>query len=232
MVATEILLSFVLVPVLAWAGGLFLRWRAYVELQRALASRGLPPPSPSRFALISAYGVAPALFGIILWFLSQPIARVLEARLVPTAVALEPLLLWAGIAYSAASVATVASQAILLRPWFARIFSGDMGRVITLYAIPFTAVVFALVMDIILFGSIDSLVAGGRPASAAAVDAVVRAFVAFSLATLAFPVAAAVSNRIRDLSGRGFLRMILVLEAGEVPIVLGLVMGLLAIGSL
>ncbi len=223
---------FVVVPLLAWAGGLFLRWAAFVELQRDWSSRGLPPPSGGRFALFSGYGVVPAVLGIVLWFLSRPIAGAIDAEAVPSAVALGLSVLWAGIAYSAASCAAVASQTLLLRARFPGAFSQDMGRILTLYATPLTAVVFAVVLNLLLFGFVSSALAGRATASAAAVDSVVRAFAAFALGTLAFPVAAAVSNRIRDMSGRGFLRILLIFEVGELPVVLGLIMGLLAIGSL
>jgi len=181
--------------------------------------------------LFSAYGVVTAVLGIVLWFLSRPIASAMEAGAIPSAVGLGVPLLWAGIAYSTASCAAAASQALLLKARFPGAFSQDMGRILTLYATPLTAVVFAVVLDLLLFGFLNSAFAG-RTASAAAIDGVVRALAAFALGTLAFPVAAAVSNRIRDTSGRGFLRVLLILELGEVPVVLGLIMGLLAISSL
>ena len=58
------------------------------------------------------------------------------------------------------------------------------------------------------------------------------AFQAFALAVVAFPVAAWVSNHVKNLSGRGFARALIVMEAGELPVLLGLVLGFLAIDAL
>jgi uncharacterized membrane protein YhaH (DUF805 family) len=101
-----------------------------------------------------------------------------------------------------------------------------------LWVIPLTAVVFALVLDLQILGAMTSTLTDSRVLRTDAVDGVSRALGAFSLGTLGLPVAAVVSRRMRDLSGRGFLRILLVFEAGELPVVLGLAIGLSAIGSL
>ena len=101
-----------------------------------------------------------------------------------------------------------------------------------MYVIPVTAVVFALVIDFQLFDIMNSVVVGTRVLKADAVDVVSRSFAAFALGSLGFPAAALASRRIRELSGRGFRRILLVFEAGELPVVLGLALGLSAMGSL
>jgi hypothetical protein len=184
------------------------------------------------FAVIVGYGVAPVVLGVVLWILAQPIARSIEAGVAFPSAPFDLLLRWAGIAYFAASCATLAAQELFLRARFSAAFSEDMGRIMVLWVIPLTAVVFALVLDLQILGAMNSALAGSRVLRTDAVDGVSRALGTFSLGTLGFPVAAVVSRRMRDLSGRGFLRILLVFEAGELPVVLGLAIGLSAIGSL
>jgi hypothetical protein len=184
------------------------------------------------FAMIAGYGVAPVVLGIVLWVFAQPVARSIEAGSASQAAPVDLLLRWAGIAYLAASCTTLAAQELLLRTRSPAASSEDTGRIMVLWAIPMSAVVFALILDLQILGVAGSVLAGTRVLRTDAVDNVSRALGAFSLGTLGFPVAASVSRRIRDLSGRGFFRILLVFEAGELPVVLGLAMGLLAIGSL
>jgi hypothetical protein len=182
--------------------------------------------------MIAGYGVAPVVLGVVLWILAQPIARSIEAGIAFPSASFDLLLRWAGIAYFAASCATLAAQELLLRAPFSAAFSEDTGRIMVLWVIPLTAVVFALVLDLQILGAMTSTLTDSRVLRTDAVDGVSRALGAFSLGTLGLPVAAVVSRRMRDLSGRGFLRILLVFEAGELPVVLGLAIGLSAIGSL
>ena len=220
--STAALGLFVVGPHIAWLGLLSLQWGAFQRLRQEAVSQGLAPPETGRFAIVTGYSATPALLGILVWN-RQPIAA---------APALELLLLWSGIAYLAASCSMVVSQEFLLRPRFSAIFSPEMGRVLVLPVIPMTGVVFALVLNLQILGAVDAVVNRGSPLTADAVDSTVRALGAFSLGTLGFLVAAIVSKGIRDLSGRGFIRAILLLEAGELPVLLGLVMAISAIGSL
>jgi hypothetical protein len=172
------------------------------------------------------------VLGILIWILSRASTQAIDAGSTPSAASLDLVLLWSGIAYLAATYSIVVSQEFLLRPRFSAIFSPEMGRVLVLHVIPMTGVVFALVLNLQILGAVDAVVNRGSPLTADAVDSTVRALGAFSLGTLGFPVAAIVSKGIRDLSGRGFIRAILLLEAGELPVLLGLVMAISAIGSL
>jgi hypothetical protein len=172
------------------------------------------------------------VLGIVLWILAQHVARSIEAGIAFPSAPFDLLLRWAGIAYFASSCTTVATQELLLRTRLPAASSTDTGRVMVLWIIPMTAVLFALILNLQVLGVMNSALAGTRTLRTDAVDNVFRALGAFSLGTLGFPVAAFVSRRIRDLSGRGFLRILLVFEAGELPVVLGMAMGLLAIGSL
>src|SRR5207249_2034549 len=78
----------------------------------------------------------------------------------------------------------------------------------------------------------DSVLAGAPVASNSALSGAIGSFQAFAVGTVAFPVAAGFSNRIRDLSQRGFTRALLLMEIGELPVLVGLVQAFLAVGSL
>ncbi len=108
----------------------------------------------------------------------------------------------------------------------------DFGRVLPISVIPFTDSVFALVLAFLAFGYIGGIANGAASASPPALGAAVAALQAYALASLAMPIAAAASNRVRDLSARGFSRALLVAELGELPILLGLVMGFMALSGL
>lgn len=182
--------------------------------------------------MIAGYGIAPVVLGVVLWILAQPIARSIEAVAASSAAPLDLLLRWAGIAYFSASCTTLAAQELLLRARSSAASSEETGRIMVLWVIPMTAVIFALVLDLQVLSVMNSVLAGTRVLRTDSVDNVSRALGVFSLGTLGFPVAAFVSRRVRDFSGRGFLRILLVFEAGELPVVVGLAMGLSAIGSL
>ena len=223
---------FVVGPLLAWGVGSGLRWRALGEGRRSAASRGLAPPSKGGFAIWAGYGLVPVAFGIILWILAQPTARSIETGPASQSAPLDLLLRWAGVAFFAASCTTVAAQELVLHARLPAMSSQDQGRIMVLWVIPLTAVIFALILDLQILGVTDSIRMGTRVLRPNAVDDVSRALGAFSLGTLGFPASAFVSRRIRDLSGRGFIRIILILEAGELLLVLGLAIALSAIGSL
>jgi hypothetical protein len=98
--------------------------------------------------------------------------------------------------------------------------------------VPTTAVVFALVLLLLLLGYADSVLVGGPVAPDPALSGAIGSFQAFSVGTVAFPVAAGFSNRIRDLSQRGFARALVILDVGELPVLVGLVLAFLALRSL
>lgn len=131
-----------------------------------------------------------------------------------------------------AACCTVVGQAIVLRGRLPSYLGSDFGRVLPISIIPFTDVIFALVLASLAFLYIDRVAHGDVPAPASAVGTAVSAFQAYAVASLAIPASAAVSNRVRDLSARGFTRALMIADLGELPILLGLVMGFLAISGL
>jgi hypothetical protein len=108
----------------------------------------------------------------------------------------------------------------------------DFGRVMPIAVIPFTGTIFAMVLAFLVLGYVDGAVSQGLIPRVVDVDAAVAALQAYAVATLGFLAGALASNRIRDLSLQGFQRALLVAVAGELPALLGLVWGFLAIGSL
>lgn len=232
MSATAAVVLFIVGPLIGWVALLSLRWNAFGKLRQEALSRGLVPPETGRLVTVVGYSATPVVLGTLIWILSRASTEAVDAGSTPSAVSLDLVLIWSGIAYLAASYSMVVSQEVLLRARFSAIFSEEMGRILVLHVIPLTAVIFALVLDLTILGAIDAILRRGLSLSSEAVDSVVRALGAFSLGTLAFPVAAFASKGVRDLSGRRFARALLVLEAGELPVLLGLVMTLSAVASL
>ncbi len=231
MDSAQALLLLVVVPVAAWAGGLLVLRRAYQDVQRDWLSRGLTPPFV-RVIVASVYGAVPVLLGLSLWFLSISFTDPLATATSSAALDAERLFLWVSAASAAAACCTVAGQTIVLRSRLSGYLGSDFGRVLPISVIPFTDSVFAVVLGILAFRYIGGVAQGRVAASTSAVDSAVTAFQAYAVAGLAIPVAAAASSRVRDLSARGFRRALMIAELGELPILLGLVMGFLAIGKL
>lgn len=231
MDTTQSLLLLLVLPLAVWAGGLVVLRGAYQEIQRDWLARGQSPPF-SRIILASVYGAVPVLFGLSLWFLSLSFTDALNASASPAVPDAQRLLLWAMLASAVAGCCTIAGQTLILRGRLSGFLGSDFGRVLPISVIPFTDSVFALFLAFLAFDYVDRIAYGAAPASAGNIDASVSALQAYAMASLAIPVAAAVSNRVRDLSSRGFMRALAVAEAGELPIIVGLVLGFLALTGL
>ncbi len=231
MDSTEILLLLVVVPIVAWAVAVLVLRGRYQDIQRDWMSRG-QTPSFSRMLVANVYGAVPVLLGISLWFLSLDFSSAISAGTSQPYIDAANLAFWAGVAYGTSACCTVAGQTLVVRARLSSFLGSDFGRVLPISVIPFTDSIFALVLGFLTFGYISGFVDGGAPASASAVVSAISALQAYAVASLAVPIAAAASNRVRDLSARGFTRALMVAEIGELPILLGLVMGFLAIGGL
>jgi len=231
MDATQALLVLVVVPIGAWAASLVTLRGAYQDVQRDWLSRGQTPPF-ARIIVASVYGVVPVLLGLALWFLSLSFSDTLNPATNLAALDSQRLFLWASVSSAVAGSCTIAGQTIVLRRRLSGYLGSDFGRVLPISVIPFTDAVFAVVLGFLAFSYVDGIAHGGTPAASAAVDAAVTAMQAYAVASLAIPVSATASNRVQDLSSRGFSRALMIAELGELPILLGLVMGFLAIGGL
>ncbi len=231
MDSTQALLVLVVVPIVAWALGLLVLRGRYQDVQRDWMSRGQTPPF-SRIVVVGAYGAVPVVFGLLLWMLSRSFADELAGGTTQAALDAQNLFLWTVVANSVAACCTVAGQTVVVRSRLSSFLGSDFGRVLPISVIPFTDSIFALVLAFLAFGYISWVVGGGAAAGTPAVVSAVTALQAYAVASLAIPVAAAVSNRVRDLSARGFMRALLIAEIGELPIILGLVMGFMALAGL
>lgn len=174
----------------------------------------------------------PTLLGIVVYAQARPILAAIDGLANGNVVRLEPLLFWAAFAFAVATCSTIAAQTWIVRSRLEAFLGSGFGRVLPLSVVPTTAVVFALVLLLLLLEHTDSVLAGGPVASYPALSGAISSFQAFAVGTVAFPVAAGFSNRIRDLSHGGFGRAILLMEIGEIPVLVGLVQALLALGSL
>ncbi len=231
MAGLQALILLIIVPAIAWMIALFLLRSAHEELGRERPD-GTQGTSTGRILVFLGYSGTPVVFGIISYVLTRPALDVSDPLVNASLVRLEPLLLWATLAFSVASCSTIAAQTGIVRSRLRSFLGSGFGRVLPLSVVPATAVVFALVLQLFLVGYTDSVRAGGPVASDSALSGAIGSFQAFAVGTVTFPIAAVFSNRIRDLSQRGFTRALLILEIGELPVLVGLVQAFLALGSL
>jgi len=164
--------------------------------------------------------------------LARPALDAIDGRANGNVVRLEPLLLWASFAFSVASCSAIAAQTWIVRSRLRSFLGSGFGRVLPLSVVPATGAIFAVILVFLVLTYADSVLAGVPVASDPALSSAISSFQAFALGTVAFPVAAGVSNRVRDLNQRGFARAILIMELGELPVLVGLVQVFLALGSL
>jgi hypothetical protein len=222
----------IVVPFVAWLIALLSLQSARADLVREGPPGASSELSQSRILLHAGYSGMPILFGVILFFLARPALNVIDGFGTGTVVRLEPVLVWGAFAYAVASCSTLAAQTWIVRTRLRAFLGPRFGRVLPLSALPTTAVIFALVLLLLFLGFTDSVLSGGPAASDSALASAVASFQAFAVGTIAFPVAAGFSNRVRDLSQRGFVRAILIMDIGELPVLVGLVQGFLALRAL
>jgi len=228
---TEALLFFVVVPVLAWAAELLVIRGAYEATARDLASRSLSVPT-NRVYVVLSYGAVSVFLGLALWALSIPLTGQIDAGTGPGFSHAQSLLIWTAVAYGTAAIVTAAARALMLRARFGALMGHDFGRILPLSVIPHTGTVYALVLGFLVLGAIENYVSGAATLAQANVDGAVASLQAYAIATLGFLAGALASNRIQDLSLRGYQRALLFVAVGELPAVLGLVWAFLAIGKL
>jgi hypothetical protein len=221
----------IVVPFVAWLIALLSLQSAREDLARE-GPDATHQTSTGRILVFLGYSGTPVIFGVISYDLARPVLDAIDALATGSVVRLEPLLLWASFAFSVASCAAIVAQTAIVRSRLGAFLGPGFGRVLPLSVVPTTAVVFALVLLLILLGYADSVLAGGPVASDPALSGAIGSFQAFGVGTVAFPVAAGFSNRIRDLSQRGFARALLIMDVGELPVVVGLVLAFLALRSL
>ena len=232
MAGLQAIILLIFVPAIAWSIAFFLLKTRREALEREGQSEAPSELSNGRFVVYLGYSGAPVVFGIILYVLARPVLDAIDGLAAGTVVRLGPALFWAAFSFSAASCSTIAAQTWIVSSRFRPFLGAGFGRVLTLSAVPTTAAVFALASTFLLIEYAGSVLAGNPAASDSALASAISSFQAFAIGTIAFPVAAGFSNRVRDLSQHGFVRAIRFLEVGELPIVVGLVLIFLALRAL
>jgi len=220
------------VPTIAWLLALFSLRTARREPPPEGPAEAAREHSTERILVYALNSGAPIAFGIIVYVLAKPVLDVIDGLGAGTNVRLEPVLLWATFAFSVASCSAIAAQTWIVRRRLREFLGPGFGRVFILSAVPTTAIVFALVSMLLLLGNVNSTLGGGPAPSDSALAGAISSFQAFAVGTIAFPVAAGFSNRVRDLGQRGFLRAVRILEVGELPVLVGLVLVFLALRAL
>ena len=232
MAGLQALILLIVVPAIAWVIALFSLQSARGELQREGTLGPRQGPSTARIFVHIGYSTMPLLFGLIFYALARPALDAIDSRAPGAVVRLEPLWFWASFAFSVASCSAIAAQTWIVRSRLRAFLGSGFNRVLPLSVVPATSAVFALILLLLLSGYTDSVLAGGPAASDSALSGAIGSFQAFAVGTVAFPAAGGFSNRVRDLSQRGFMRAILIMEVGELPVLVGLVQVLLALRSL
>ncbi len=232
MTGLQALILLIVVPAIVWVIALFALQSARGKLEREGPPKPAQESSRGRILAYLGYSGIPVLFGLVLYALARPALDAIDRGATGTVARLESLQLWASFAFSVASCSAITAQTWIVRSRLRAFVGSAFGRVLPLSVVPATAVVFALILVLLLLAYVDSVLAGGPAASDSALSGAIGSFQAFAVGTVAFPVAARFSNRVRDLSQRGFTRAILIMEVGELPVLVGLVQTFLALRSL
>ncbi len=186
---------------------------------------------PSSVLVSHAVMATPLVLGLSLWAFSQPALSGLSSVSGPAADHVSSALLWSELTYAFTACAAVAGQVWVLRARLVQFVGPGFGRVLPLYVIPVTSVVFAMTLAFLTLGSLFSDTWAPINLSSGAADSIVSAYQVFCAAAFLQMMTLGFSNRIQDLSGRGFSRTVILADVGEVPLVLALVWVFLALGS-
>ncbi len=186
---------------------------------------------PSSVLVSHAVMATPLVLGLSLWALSQSALSGLAAASGSAADNVSSALLWSELAYAFTACAAVAGQVWILRARLVQFVGSDFGRVLPLYVIPVTSVVFAMTLAFLTLGSLFTDAWNPINLSSGASGSIVLAYQFFCGAAVLQLMTLGFSNRIQDLSGHGFSRTMILADAGEVPLVLALVWVFLALGA-
>jgi len=183
-----------------------------------VGARAGPRAFEARILVDFGYSATPVLFGLLLYALAVP-------RSTPSIAApLEPLSAWSLWCSGPRSlmrsprVPPSRAQTWIVKSRLRAFLGSEFGRVLPLAVCRATGVVFALTWCSCFSPMWTSVLAGFPVASDSALSSAISSFQAFAVGTVAFPVAAGFSNRVRDLNQRGFMRAILIMEVGELPL--------------
>jgi len=223
MVAVEeLLLYFLIVPAIAYAGAAF--WVRRAARKNAEQELGFlrRPGVLSRFLVFSVLFFVPVVFGAVV------LPQVLR---IPEGTNEDLVVRALGAAWATASLLTVFSQAWIVVRRRDQAFQGPgFARVLILCVIPVAIMDFMLLADLIISGRADSP-RGGPPLSDPAAAALILGIEFVSIGSISGPLAAFLSNRVQSLEPGRFSRALLLGITGAVPAVVCLVLALRAIGT-
>lgn len=228
----------VVVPLGAAVLAILAGWLAYSDLR----SRGTIPDRISMprgdanpagiFIVYPAIVATVIVFGFVLWFLGSSLAMDIDSATGVSADMANRLYLWTAFTFAWAACAVVTAEAWVVRLRMQQFVSRDFGRVQPILVIPEVVVIFALILVFLIFGRMGKALGGSVPLVASAVDSVIFALQVFAVSSLAVVLSSGASNRVHDLSGKGFPRALFVAEAGAIVPLLTFMWVFLQIGSL
>ncbi len=199
MVAVEeLLLHFLILPALAYAGAAF--WvrrtmRRIAERQLGFLREGVN----ARFLVFSALFVTPVVFGLVVFI------TVLPTQVTPIS---DPVIRLLGLTYALAVALTVLSEAWIVVRWKAAAYREMFVRVLILMVIPEVVVVWLLMVAIIVTGVLQRS-ASDLPLSQTSADRLTLALEFMIVGSFAAPLGAFLSTRQPVLNDRTFRRLLL-----------------------
>jgi len=172
------------------------------------------------------------VYGFVLWSFGSLWAQAIDGGRGPAFDQANRLFFWSAFTYAWSACVVAWARTWLARARMPQFVSREFARVLPILVFPEVVGIYALLLVFFTLDRIGAAVELSLPLGPAAVDSMVSALEIFALSTLAVPVAAAASNRVRDLSGKGYLRALVTAEAGALISLLGFAWAFLRIEAL
>jgi hypothetical protein len=217
-----------LVPLGAWALASTVIYAEYADRRARVDVRAMQP-TMARVAHYFAATFLSVPFGFFLWY----VVSGLESEFGTLSGPAERLVTSLAISFALTAVVTLAAQVSIARLRLSEMVAPGGSRVLPLIAVPSTGVVYILVLSSLLFGSVRSILNGSLSPPPQVVDSVVLSLFLFAATNFGYLGGALASNDISNLmDSRAFVRAILRLAIGEIPVVLGLLYAFFQLSSL
>lgn len=199
MVAVEeLLLYFLIVPALAYAGAAF--WvrrtiRKIAEHQPGFLREGVN----ALFLVFSSLFVTPIVFGLVVFI------TVLPAQATPVS---DPVIRLLGLTFALAAVLTVLSEAWIVVRWKAAAYGEMFARVLILMVVPETVIVLVLTIAILVVGILHRS-PSELPLSQASADRLTSGLEFMIAGSFSAPLGAFLSSRQPVLNAQTFRTLLL-----------------------
>ena len=198
MAVEDLLLYFLIVPALAYAGAAFWVRRTMqkiAEHQLGFLREGVN----ARFLVFSTLFVTPILFGLVVY------VTVLPAQVTPVS---DPVIRLLGLTYALAAVLTVLSEAWIVVRWKAASYKEMFARVLVLMVIPETAIVWVLTVATMVVGVLHRS-PSDLPLSQTSADRLTLALEFMIVGSFSAPLGSFLSSRQPVLDNQTFRRLLL-----------------------